>query len=155
MRWLSIASILIALAIVIACGGGSSASPIVDSPQTIAITFDTGAMLQVEIANTSAERALGLMNRSSLGADAGMLFAFPADTQAWFWMKNTLIPLSIAFVRADGTIVHIEDMQPQTLTSHYSTERYRYAIEANQGWFASHDIAVEQKAEIPSDITAS
>ena len=155
MRWLSTAAILIALAVVIACGGNNHPSPTVTSPQTIAISFDAGGTLQVEIAKTSAERAVGLMNRSSLGADAGMLFVFPNDTNAAFWMKDTLIPLSIAFVKADGTIVHIEDMQPQTETNHYSTEPYRYAIEANQGWFASHDVVAGEKAEIPSGITAS
>jgi uncharacterized membrane protein (UPF0127 family) len=154
VRWLSIAPILIALAAVIACGG-SSPSPTVMSPQTITISFETGGTLQVEIAKTSAERAVGLMNRSSLGADAGMLFAFPGDTQAGFWMKDTLVPLSIAFMKADGTIVHIEDMQPQTEALHHSTEPYRYAIEANQGWFASHNVVVGGKAEIPSGITAS
>lgn len=89
------------------------------------------------------------MNRSSLGADAGMLFVFPSDTSAAFWMKDTLIPLSIAFVRADGTIVHMEDMQAQTETNHYSTEPYRYAIETNVGWFATQSISAGDKAEIP------
>jgi hypothetical protein len=155
VRRLSIAAVVITLATVIACGGGSSPSPTVTSRPTVAVSFDTHGTLQVEIAKTSAERAVGLMNRSSLGADAGMLFVFPADTQASFWMKDTLVALSIAFVRADGTIVHIEDMQPQTESNHYSTEPYRYAIEANQGWFASHDVVVGEKAEIPSGITAS
>ena len=84
-----------------------------------------------------------------------MLFVFPNDTSAAFWMKDTLIPLSIAFVKADGTIVHIEDMQPQTETNHYSTEPYRYAIEANVGWFAAQGISAGDKAEIPSGISAT
>jgi uncharacterized membrane protein (UPF0127 family) len=83
-----------------------------------------------------------------------MLFVFPSDTSAAFWMKDTLIPLSIAFVRADGTIVHIEDMEPQTETNHYSTEPYRYAIEVNVGWFTAHGLSAEGKAEIPSGISA-
>ncbi len=95
------------------------------------------------------------MNRTCLGAGSGMLFVFPSDTSAGFWMKDTLIPLSIAFVRADGTIVHMEDMQPQTETNHYSTEHYRYAIETNAGWFAAQDISVGDKAEIPSGISAA
>jgi Uncharacterized conserved protein len=109
----------------------------------------------VEITNTPNERAVGLMNRSSLGPDAGMLFVFPSDTKAAFWMKDTLIPLSIAFVKADGTIVHMEDMQPQTETNHYSTEPYRYAIEANQGWFAAQAISAGDKAEVPPGISAT
>lgn len=102
----------------------------------------------MEIANTPNERQTGLMNRSSLGADAGMLFVFPSDTNSWFWMKDTLIPLSIAFVKADGTIVHIEDMEPQTETNHYSTEPYRYAIEANQGWFAAQGVVEGNPTDI-------
>jgi uncharacterized membrane protein (UPF0127 family) len=111
--------------------------------------------LDVTIANTLAEREIGLMNVALMGPDAGMLFVFPSDTSASFWMKNTLIPLSIAFVRADGTIVHIEDMQPETTTNHYSTEPYRYAIEANVGWFAAQGISAGDKAEIPSGISAT
>ena len=95
------------------------------------------------------------MNRSSLDTDAGMVFVFPSDTNAAFWMQNTLIPLSIAFVKADGTVVHIEDMQAQTETNHYSTEPYRYAIEANVGWFAAQGISAGDKAEIPSSISAT
>ncbi|MDP9180128.1 MAG: DUF192 domain-containing protein [Chloroflexota bacterium] len=95
------------------------------------------------------------MNRSSLGADAGMLFVFPSDTNAAFWMKDTLISLSIAFVRADGTILHMEDMQPQTETNHYSTEPYRYAIEANVGWFAAQGLSAGDKAQIPSSTSAT
>jgi hypothetical protein len=155
MRWISFAAIVLALASVIACGSSSSPSPTVTTAPTVAVIFGTQGTLQVEIAKTSAERALGLMNRSSLGADAGMLFAWPGDTQDSFWMKDTLIPLSIAFVNADGTIVHIEDMQPQTETYHYSTGAYRYAIEANQGWFASHGVAEGDAAQIPSGIAAS
>ncbi len=95
------------------------------------------------------------MNRACLGTGSGMLFVFPSDTNAAFWMKDTLIPLSIAFVRADGTIVHMEDMRPQTETNHYSTGPYRYAIEANVGWFAAQGISAGDKAEIPSSTSAT
>jgi uncharacterized membrane protein (UPF0127 family) len=160
VRWLSIAAILVALAVAVACGGSSSNSdraigPMPDTTaQTVPISF-AGGTLQVEIADTAAERAVGLMSRSSLGYEDGMLFAFPSDTSAAFWMTDTLVPLSIAFVRADGTIVHIEDMQPETTTNHYSTEPYRYAIEANQGWFATHNVAEGDKAQIPAAISAT
>ena len=111
--------------------------------------------LLVEVASTVSERETGLMNRACLGAGSGMLFVFPSDTSAAFWMKDTLIPLSIAFVKADGTIVHIEDMQPQTETLHYSTENYRYAIEANVGWFAGLGISAGNKAVIPTGVSAT
>jgi len=81
------------------------------------------------------------MNRESLPEDAGMLFDFQADVQARFWMRNTLIPLSIAFVDKDGVIVHIEDMEPQTEDLHLSPSLYRYAIEVNQGWYADNGLA--------------
>jgi uncharacterized membrane protein (UPF0127 family) len=160
--WLRLTTLLAAFVAVSACGnstGSTVSTSLSASSATTAIIFQTGSVstpqLQMEIANTPSEREVGLMNRSSLGANAGMLFVFPSDTNAAFWMKDTLIPLSIAFVKADGTIVHIEDMQPQTETNHYSTEPYRYAIEANVGWFAADGISAGNKAEIPSGISAT
>jgi uncharacterized membrane protein (UPF0127 family) len=155
VRWLRFTPLLAVLAVGGACGS-STGSTVSTNPSaslaTTVISFQTGSAstprLQVEIANTPNERKVGLMNRSTLGADAGMLFVFPSDTNDWFWMKNTLIPLTIAFVKADGTIVHIEDMQPQTETNHYSTEPYRYAIEANQGWFAARGVVEGGPANI-------
>ncbi len=98
-------------------------------------------VLSIEVADTPDERAIGLMNRESLPEDAGMLFDFRADVQTGFWMRNTLIPLSIAFVHETGIIVHIEDMLPQTEDLHYSPSSYRYAIEVNQGWYEDNGIA--------------
>jgi len=97
-------------------------------------------VLSIEVADTPDERSVGLMNRESLPDDAGMLFDFGADVQAGFWMRNTLIPLSIAFIDKDGMIVHIEDMEPQTDDLHYSPTIYRYAIEVNQGWYEDNGI---------------
>lgn len=85
---------------------------------------------------------MGLMYRESLPENAGMLFDFQNDTNSGFWMRNTLIPLSIAFITADGVIVHIEDMDPLTEELHYSPSPYRYAIEGNQGWYTRNDITV-------------
>ena len=82
------------------------------------------------------------MNRESLPENSGMLFDFGADTNSGFWMRNTLIPLSIAFISGDGEILHIEDMQPMTENLHFSPSLYRYAIEVNQGWYADNSIAV-------------
>jgi uncharacterized protein len=162
VRWLRFTPLFAVLSVVSACGSSTGSTVSTNpsaSPTTTAIGFQTGSaatpQLQAEIANTPNEREVGLMNRSSLSADAGMLFVFPSDTSAAFWMKDTLIPLSIAFVRADGTIVHIEDMRPQTETNHYSTEPYRYAIEVNVGWFEAQGISAGDKAEIPSGISAT
>ncbi|MFQ5473261.1 MAG: DUF192 domain-containing protein, partial [Dehalococcoidia bacterium] len=105
--------------------------------------------LEVEIAGTSAERSQGLMNREELAENAGMLFLYPDDHQAGFWMKDTLIPLSVAFVRGDGTIVDIQDMEPETTELHRPDEKYRNAIEANQSWFDRNGIAAGDVVEIP------
>jgi len=97
-------------------------------------------MIQAEIAATEESRSYGLMNRSALPPDHGMLFVFDAPAQACFWMKNTLLPLSVAFIGDDGRIVNIEAMQPQTLESHCPLRPVRYALEMPQGWFAERQL---------------
>ena len=92
--------------------------------------------ITVEIARTEDERATGLMHRKKLPDGKGMLFIFERDQQLSFWMKNTLIPLSIAFIASDGRIIEIKDMQPQDLNSVKSSRSVRYALEVPQGWFA-------------------
>jgi uncharacterized protein len=113
-----------------------------DGPQKLAsIRLNAGMhLIQAEVAQTPAQRQIGLMNRPSMGANEGMLFVFEAPAQQCFWMKNTLLPLSIAFLADDGTVVNIEDMKPQTLDSHCSRQSVRYALEMNVGWFAKRGI---------------
>ncbi|HKZ50392.1 MAG TPA: DUF192 domain-containing protein [Dehalococcoidia bacterium] len=98
--------------------------------------------LNVEVPRDTEGMQRGLMGRQSLPEDQGMLFTFPQGQQLGFWMKDTLIPLSAAFIDQDGTIVHIEDMEPLTLTIHNTSRPYRYGLEVNQGWFARHGIGV-------------
>lgn len=98
----------------------------------------------VEIADTKETRKTGLMHREHMPEDQGMLFVFDTPDILSFWMKNTIIPLSIAFISADGVILNIEDMQPHTLDSHTSAEKALYALEMNQGWFS-------EKAVTPGD----
>jgi uncharacterized membrane protein (UPF0127 family) len=93
-----------------------------------------------EVAVTPEQRALGLMNRFSLKPDHGMLFVFERPEPQAFWMKNTFIPLSIAFIGADGRIVNIEDMAPQTEDSHWSKGPAMYALEMRKGWFRDKGI---------------
>jgi uncharacterized membrane protein (UPF0127 family) len=81
-----------------------------------------------------------------------MLFVWPEDTASGFWMKDTLIPLSIAFIDAGGKIVGIQDMQPLDETLHHSPSPYRYAVEANQGWFAERGIAVGDSVTLPESL---
>jgi uncharacterized membrane protein (UPF0127 family) len=111
--------------------------------------------VKVELAASAADRGRGLMQRASMPEDAGMLFVFPADTDGPFWMKDTLIPLSIAFIALDGTIVSIKDMQPQTEDLHSPGARYRYALEVNQGYFARAGVKVGDKVALPELPTAT
>ena len=98
---------------------------------------------------------MGLMNRDCLGDDWGMLFVYPKDVSNTFHMRNTFVPLSIAWVSTDGTILEIEDMQPETPGPYSSPAPFRYAIEANQGWFAQHGISAGDHASIPDIILES
>lgn len=101
--------------------------------------------LKVEVATDEEQRSRGLMFRKSLPRDEGMLFVFEDPGYYAMWMKNTLIPLSVAFVDREGVILNIADMQPQTLDSHLANGPALYAIEANLGWFASHQVRAGDK----------
>ena len=120
-----------------ACGGGDHLGP--PSPVMTAVTIN-GSTVSATIAATRASREQGLMGVQSLAANSGMLFVFADDRQRFFWMKDTSIPLSIAFIDSNKKIVLIEDMAPNTLSSHGGPQM-RYALEVNQGWFASHGIS--------------
>jgi uncharacterized membrane protein (UPF0127 family) len=97
--------------------------------------------IEAEVASSNDDRATGLMNRPAMPMHRGMLFVFPAPAVQCFWMKNTLIPLSIAFIDDSGRIVQIADMQPQSLDNHCSAKPVRFALEMNAGWFRSRGIA--------------
>jgi hypothetical protein len=106
-----------------------------------AIRLNAGMhIIQAELAQTPAQRSIGLMHRPTMGANEGMLFVFEQPSPQCFWMKNTLLPLSIAFLADDGTVVNIEDMKPQSLDSHCSGKPVRFALEMNVGWFAKRGI---------------
>ena len=99
-----------------------------------------GKEIWVEVAQTPQEVSHGLMDRKYLGKDEGMLFTFATEDYHGFWMKDTLIPLSIAFIDRDGRIVWITDMKPLTLDSHVPPRPILYALEMNKGWFSSHGV---------------
>lgn len=96
--------------------------------------------IEAEVAATEKQHEIGLMHRSSMPAQAGMLFVFDQAQEYCFWMKNTQIPLSIAFLDEAGKIVNIADMQPQSEENHCAAKPVRYALEMNQGWFKSKGI---------------
>jgi uncharacterized membrane protein (UPF0127 family) len=98
--------------------------------------------IRAELARTAAQRSRGLMNRRSLQDGRGMLFVFDRDQILSFWMKNTLIPLSIAFITSDGRILEIRDMEPLDLTPVSSSRSARYALEAPRGWFGRAGVRI-------------
>jgi hypothetical protein len=97
-------------------------------------------LIRAEVANTFDSRARGLMFRKGLGSNSGMLFVFPDVTTHCMWMKNTYVPLSVAFVDEQGTIVSIHDMKPLDETSHCAARPARFALEMSQGWFAQKGV---------------
>ena len=96
--------------------------------------------IHAEIANTPKSRELGLMQRSSLCADCGMLFVFAQPSRYTFWMKNTPLPLSIAFIGADGTIINIEEMKADTTDIHKADGQALYALEMPSNWFSNNGV---------------
>ena len=164
------------LLLVAGCAGGEAQAPVEDVPKeaapvekkapvdktgaetttqageqqgTLAIINSAGerVVVQTEIADTQAEQQRGLMERTELAEDAGMLFVFPREAPRSFWMRNTLIPLSIAYIDSDGRIVDIKDMQPLDETSVPSAEPAQYALEVNQGFFEARGIEVGNTLE--------
>lgn len=108
-----------------------------------------GIELEVELATTFEEQGLGLMYRDKLEENGGMLFVYPRENFLSFWMKNTRIPLSIAFIKADGRIIQIESMKPYSLDTHVSKENARYALEMNEGWFRKRNVKEGDIVRIP------
>ena len=102
-------------------------------------------LIHAEVADTFTSRMQGLMHRESLGANDGMLFIFDDSGTQCMWMKNTLIPLSVAYIADDGSIVNIEDMTPHSEESHCTKRPVRFALEMNRGWFASKGLRAGSK----------
>lgn len=121
------------------------------------ISFEKGATLTVEVADNFTTRNQGLMDRTEMASDQGMLFVFQAPQKLSFWMKNTYIPLSIAYLDEEKTIKEIYDMQAQSLLErsqnlqHYPSQcSCQYALEVNQGWFKKNKVKVGEKIRISS-----
>ncbi len=100
------------------------------------------AQLQLEWADSPQKQQIGLMNRAQLPENSGMVFVFQQVKAHCFWMKNTLIPLDIGFIDAQGRLVQIESMQAQTTDAHCPKQDVAYALEVNQGWFKQHQVKV-------------
>jgi uncharacterized membrane protein (UPF0127 family) len=147
------------------CGAGGDEPRLVPvepkRPTTVTIWMPTastagsqsGHPVRVELALTRAERDRGLMHRTSLETDAGMLFLFPDEAPRTFWMRNTLIPLDILFLDSDGTIQNIARGQPGVERPGYHSLRpARMVLELSAGWCAEHGIQAGQQVEIPADV---
>ena len=139
MRQLNINNITVGLAII-----GSLLSTIAIAQQNVGlptIELKSGIYrIQAEVADTPKAREVGLMNRTSMPNNSGMLFIFEQKAGHCFWMNNTKIPLSIAFIADDGKIVNIEEMQAETTNNHCPKAAVRYALEMNKQWFAERII---------------
>jgi uncharacterized membrane protein (UPF0127 family) len=113
-----------------------------DQPQNLAATTLKVGMhsIRAQLALTPQQRQIGLMFRRDMPNHEGMLFVFDQESPQCFWMRNTLIPLSIAFLADDGTVVNLADMKPQSDDSHCSSKPVRFVLEMNQGWFAKRGV---------------
>jgi len=150
MRRLALAlGVLLALA---ACGGdGGDGDGQADRPTVVIETDEGEKEIAVEIADTDDERAVGLMGRESLPEDAGMIFVYPEPSEGGYWMKNTLIPLSIAFYDVDGEILRILDMEPcrsDPCPVYDPGVRYAGALEVNQGAFERWGVREGDRLEL-------
>ena len=125
---------VVALVFVLPCGP-SQADPLLTYPLRVG-----EHSIRAELANTPQTRRDGLMFRRHLANSSAMIFVFQNPQRISMWMKNTLIPLSVAFIDADGRILNIEDMEPHSEQAHSSIDFARYALEMNQGWFAARGI---------------
>ncbi|MDR3453938.1 MAG: DUF192 domain-containing protein [Rhodoferax sp.] len=127
-------SLLVAGLALLAGAASAQDAPQLDLPR-IKLTADM-YQIDVQLAQTPEQREIGLMFRKQMPQAEGMLFVFEVPATQCFWMKNTILPLTAAFVADDGTIVNLADMAPQTTNSHCSAKPVRYVLEMNQGWFA-------------------
>lgn len=134
--------LLIAIAITLATAFSARADPLVTYPLWIGTH-----RLRVEVASTQEERQVGLMHRKSLGENQGMVFVFERAGVWGMWMKNTYVPLSVAFIAEDGRILNIEDMEPLSEDSHSANGPAKYALETNKGWFKKRGIKAGQRVQ--------
>lgn len=140
----------------VACDGTNDvAAPAPGASARPLVTVTEGpvrASVKVEIAATSAQRQQGLMYRQEMAEDEGMLFLFPTDTNSGFWMKNTYLPLDIAYIDAAGTVLEVRKAKPLDETPLYPKQPYRYTLEVNQGWFERHGVGPGSIVTLPADL---
>jgi uncharacterized membrane protein (UPF0127 family) len=139
------------LAVALLLGTCGSSSDVDREPLTIVAANGTTAHLDVEIADTPEERQTGLMDRTDLPPDTGMLFVFD-QTPRGFWMKDTRVALTAAFIAECGEILGFADMEPLSEEVHNISQPYRFGLEIERGWFVRNGIAAGDIVSLPSDI---
>ena len=153
LSWLLAAALLV-LSLGAGCAAkGADRNGGIDKPNPTLPTADIRvgpATIRVELARTELERERGLMFRKTLPDGSGMLFIFDGDQRLSFWMKNTLLPLSLAYISSDGTIRQIIDLEPQSLEALQSERSVRYALEVPRGWFGRAGVKVGDSVQIPN-----
>lgn len=156
----------VCLLVALACFGCRDSASSVATPSTSAVVTPSSdsvvvqqgtkvATVRIEVAATLAARQQGLMFRQELAADAGMLFLFPADVQYGFWMRNTHVPLDIAYISSAGEVLDIKAAKPLDETLLIPSKPYRYVLEVNQGWFERHEMGIGAKVSLPRDLPAA
>jgi uncharacterized membrane protein (UPF0127 family) len=152
MKASRLSCLILALTMLASCSARAEGSPDISKPnpplETVAIESG-GTRLLVELAVTEQERNRGLMYRKTLEDGKGMLFVFEYDQKLAFWMKNTSLPLSLAYLGSDGSILQILDLVPFSLEGRSSTRSARYALEVPQGWFDRAGLKVGDRFAIP------
>jgi hypothetical protein len=153
---------IVAAFLVVTGGCGDDAAAPWPSPAPAPATFKIAiegeshsASVTVEIAATPAERQQGLMFRQQLDESAGMLFLFPTDDAIGFWMKNTYVPLTIAYIDSSGRVTELRDGKPLDETVLPPSAPYRYVLEVNQGWFKRHGLGVGARVTLPAGLPAA
>ncbi|MEY3572564.1 MAG: hypothetical protein RJA77_479 [Pseudomonadota bacterium] len=139
-----LSGLLIAASIALGPGAGAALDQ-AHTPSTLDIK---GFRIQVEVARTPESRARGLMGRTSLAPDSGMLFVFDAPERICMWMRNTPLPLTVAFLDDQGVIINLADMQPRTDTVHCARRDARFALEMTQGWFQNRGIQAKDRVKL-------
>ncbi len=159
--WLAL---IVACSLLISCGGreveGPGGTQATLTPRdvielAISVPGAAPARITVELAATDEARTRGLMFRDALPEEAGMLFLFANDQRGGFWMKNTRIPLTIAYLDSSGRVLELHDGRPLDEAALLPSQPYRFALEVNQGWFGRHGLGVGAKVELPGDLPAA
>ncbi|MDP3759889.1 MAG: DUF192 domain-containing protein [Ramlibacter sp.] len=134
---------LAALVLSAACAAAAAEEPQMNLPR---VALSAGLhRIDAQVALTPEQRTIGLMFRKDMPQHEGMLFVFEQPSVQCFWMKNTFLPLTAAFVADDGTVVNLVDMKPHSTDSHCSAKPVRYVLEMNQGWFAKKGLKAGAK----------